>query len=83
MDPDLDPDFLKPVSLLPGAFQNVFPFRFFPVPLRLKTSLQEVRNVTYLHMCASRRLVIDLYIPSVLYNHCLIVERENLREKAL
>lgn len=83
MDPDLDPDFLKPVSLLPGAFQNVFAFRFFPVPLHLKTSPQEVGNVTYLHMCASRKLIIDLYTPSVLYNHRLIVERENWREKAL
>lgn len=27
MDPRLDPDNLKPVSLLPAAFQCVFPFR--------------------------------------------------------
>lgn len=36
MNPELDPDFLKPVYLLPGAFQNVFAFRFFPASLRLK-----------------------------------------------
>nr|XP_024376302.1 DExH-box ATP-dependent RNA helicase DExH17-like isoform X8 [Physcomitrium patens] len=29
MDPRLDPDYLKPVSLLPTAFQSVFPFRYF------------------------------------------------------
>jgi len=55
----------------------------FPLSLAFETSPREVGKVTYLHMCASRKLIIDLYTPSVWYNHRLIVERENLREKAL